>query len=95
MRPRGVIASVGNVGGNALHTNVLPFVLRGVRLVGVNLSAYTELSALLWSRMARDLPALRLRELTHLITLDELPQAISRMLAGESTGRTVVVFGPH
>lgn len=90
MRSRGVVASVGNVGGNALNTNVMPFILRGVRLVGVNLTAYRELDELLWSRMVGDLRPPKLRELTQVITLGELPDAITRMLNGHTVGRTVV-----
>lgn len=93
MQPRGIVASVGNVGGNTLHTNVLPFILRGVRLIGVNLNAYRDLESLLWRRLATDLRPARLRENTRLIALDDLPEAIRQMLNAQTVGRTLVAFG--
>lgn len=92
LRPRGVIASVGNAGGSELATSVLPFILRGIRLLGVNVSYYGELETLLWQRLATDLKPARLRHNTKLIALDQLPDRIQQMLSGQSTGRSVVAF---
>lgn len=93
MQPRGIVASVGNVSGNALHTNVLPFILRGVRLIGINLSAYRDLEPMLWRRLATDLRPDRLNENTRLLALDELPAAIGQMLNAQTVGRTLVDYG--
>ncbi len=92
VQPRGVIASVGNAGGNELTTTVLPFILRGIRLVGVNVSFYDDLESGLWKRLGTDLKPARLRENTETIRLDQLPDRVRRMLAGQATGRTVVAF---
>ena len=53
MQPAGLIASFGNAGGIELKTTVLPFILRGVRLIGVD-SAYTPmpLRRKVWERLA-------------------------------------------
>ena len=55
MQQSGVIASFGNAGGFELHTTVLPFILRGVRLIGIDSSATVmPLRSQLWERMATD-----------------------------------------
>jgi acrylyl-CoA reductase (NADPH) len=56
MQPHGLIASFGNAGGIELKTTVLPFILRGVRLIGVD-SAVTPmpLRRKVWGRLATDL----------------------------------------
>ncbi|UIF89678.1 acryloyl-CoA reductase [Cupriavidus sp. UYPR2.512] len=96
VQPRGVIASVGNAGGNELVTSVLPFILRGIRLIGVNVSFYGDLEATLWQRLATDLKPAHLGESAEIVALDQLPDRIGRMLAGLATGRTVVGFQrPH
>ncbi len=96
VQPRGVIASVGNAGGNELVTSVLPFILRGIRLIGVNVSFYGDMEATLWQRLATDLKPAHLGESAEIVALDELPDRIERMLAGRATGRTVVAFQrPH
>ena len=56
MQQNGAIASFGNAGGIELHTTVLPFILRGVRLLGVDSSATAmPLRSQMWQRMATDL----------------------------------------
>jgi acrylyl-CoA reductase (NADPH) len=92
MQNRGLIASLGNAGGNELATSVLPFILRGVRLIGVNVMVYIDLKRHLWSRLASDLKPAGLQEHTRLITLDELPARLQAMLDGRSEGRAVVEF---
>ncbi len=92
VQPRGVIASVGNAGGNDLVTSVLPFILRGIRLIGVNVSFYGDLGVPLWQRLATDLKPAHLGKSAEVVALDQLPARIERMLAGRATGRTVVGF---
>jgi acrylyl-CoA reductase (NADPH) len=90
VRERGTIASIGNAGGNTLKTSVLPFILRGVRLIGVNLSAYTDMEDRLLERLSTDLRPRLLTRSAHVISLDELPENIDRMLTGQTVGRIVV-----
>lgn len=88
--PRGCVASFGNVAGNDLSTNVLPFILRGVRLIGVNLTYYLDLEAELWGRLAGDLKPRHTLEQVKTISLDGLAGQLQRMLDGQSWGRTIV-----
>lgn len=93
MQQNGVIASFGNAGGIELKTNVLPFILRGVRLLGVD-SGYTPmpLRRKVWERLASDLKPRRLSSIAHAIALDEVPNYCERMLKGQIRGRAVVAF---
>jgi len=90
MQRYGVIASFGNAGGNDLKTSVLPFILRGVRLVGTNANSEPAERALIWQRLATDLKPPRLAEIATTIALDDVPGAVERMLAGQIQGRMVV-----
>ena len=94
MQQNGVIASFGNAGGIELRTNVLPFILRGVRLLGVDSgSTPMPLRQKVWSRLAADLKPPHLTNIAHTIALDEVPAYCDRMLKGQIRGRAVVKFG--
>jgi acrylyl-CoA reductase (NADPH) len=91
----GNIASVGLAGGAELKTTVLPFILRGVNLLGINSSA-TERSERLevWERIATDLAPRHLERIAHrTIPFAELPGAFQAYIDGKVTGRTVVKIG--
>jgi NADPH2:quinone reductase len=91
MQPEGLIASFGNAGGIEFKTTVLPFILRGVRLIGVN-SGETPmpLRRKIWGRLASDLKPRRLDAIAHDITLEALPAYFDKMLKGQIRGRAVV-----
>jgi len=91
MQPGGLIASFGNAGGIELKTTVLPFILRGVRLIGVD-SGFTAmpLRRRVWDRLARDLKPRHLNDIASTITLDDLPGYFEKMLKGGIRGRAVV-----
>jgi len=91
MQPQGLIASFGNAGGIELKTTVLPFILRGVRLIGVD-SAATPMSLRqrVWWRLASDLKPPHLGKIAQTIGLDDLPAYFERMLKGDIRGRAVV-----
>ena len=91
MQQNGVIASFGNAGGIELHTTVLPFILRGVRLIGIDSAATAmPLREKIWHRLANELHPQHLGLLAHTIAFEQLPQIFPKMLNGESHGRTVV-----
>lgn len=91
MQPQGLIASFGNAGGIELKTNVLPFILRGVRLIGVDsVATPMALRRRVWGRLASDLKPRHLASIAHVIGLDELPAYFQRMLHGVIRGRAVV-----
>ncbi len=91
MQLEGAIASFGNAGGAALNTSVFPFILRGVKLLGVDSAATVmPLRKQLWGRLASELKPDGLQKIVHTITLDELPKACEQLIAGEAHGRAVV-----
>lgn len=91
MQPQGLIASIGNAGGIELKTTVLPFILRGVRLIGVDSAATPmPLRSRVWGRLATDLKPRHLDSIAFTITLDDLPAYFERMLKGGIRGRAVV-----
>jgi len=91
----GNIASIGLASGAAFTTTVMPFILRGVALLGINSSATRrEWRLAVWQRIATDLRPRHLeRIVTRTIDFAELPAAFPAYLAGGVTGRTVVRIG--
>lgn len=91
MHQHGLIASFGNAGGIDLKTNVLPFILRGVRLIGVDSAATPmPLRRKVWQRLASDLKPRHLADIANMITLDDLGAYFDKMLKGGIRGRAVV-----
>ena len=91
----GNIASIGLAASPELKTTVVPFILRGVNLLGIN-SVYTPrpLRLAVWQRLATDLRPRHLDAIvTRTVTLDELPQAFEPYVKGAVTGRAVVKIG--
>ncbi|HCQ48578.1 MAG TPA: zinc-binding dehydrogenase [Achromobacter sp.] len=91
-RPDGVAAAFGNAGGADLPTSVIPFILRGVKLLGINANSPMPLRRALWQRLATDYRPTRLDLASREIALADLPRALTAMLERGSTGRTVVRF---
>ena len=91
MKTHGLIASFGNTGGIELKTTVLPFILRGVRLIGVDSAATPmPLRRKVWARLAGDLKPRHLDAITHTLGLGELPAQFEKILKGQARGRAVV-----
>jgi putative YhdH/YhfP family quinone oxidoreductase len=90
--PYGNVAICGNAGGIAFESTVMPFIIRGVNLLGVaSAGTARDLRERVWQHLADDWKPRHLdRIATREATLDELPGVFERMLAGNSFGRTVV-----
>jgi NADPH2:quinone reductase len=87
----GSIANAGLTGGTELHTTVLPFILRGVKLLGIDsvMCPMPERLAV-WRRLATDMKPPGLRTIARQISLDELPEAFNTLLKSQARGRFVV-----
>jgi NADPH2:quinone reductase len=87
----GSIASTGLTGGIELRTTVMPFILRGVSLIGID-SAMCPMSrrSEVWRRLATDMKPADLDAIAHEITLDGLSAAFDTLIAGKARGRFVV-----
>ena len=92
MQPLGNIASIGLAGGHELVTTVMPFILRGVNLLGIN-STYcpAPLREKVWSRLASDLKPTAMETIvSRTVAFDDIPDLFSDYIEGNITGRTVV-----
>ncbi|MBV9377596.1 MAG: oxidoreductase [Alphaproteobacteria bacterium] len=91
LKYRASVASCGLAGGSDLPATVIPFLLRGVNLLGIDsvMCPHDE-RAEAWQRLARDLPLDRLDRMTETVALAELPELAPRILAGATRGRIVV-----
>jgi putative YhdH/YhfP family quinone oxidoreductase len=90
MQPGGVIASFGNAGGMELSTTVLPFILRGIRLIGLVANSPMPLRQEVWQKIASIYRPRHLKRIAHVIGLEALPEYHDRTLAGQTRGRTVI-----
>ncbi len=95
IKPWGNIASIGLAGGFALDTTVMPFILRGASLLGIDsVTVPHQLRTRLWARLATDWRPPHLeRILTTTVVLEELPGVFDAMLAGKTHGRVLVDLG--
>jgi acrylyl-CoA reductase (NADPH) len=87
----GAVAACGLAQGHDLPSTVMPFILRGVALLGVDsVMAPMALREQAWSRLARDLDPARLVAITTEIPLSQAIEAAGRLMRGEVRGRIVV-----
>ena len=87
----GGIASTGLTGGVELRTTVMPFILRGVSLIGIDsVACPMEIRTEVWRRLATDMKPPALQTITQEISLDGLNDAFATLLAARVRGRFVV-----
>ncbi len=87
----GVATCCGLTSSHELPTNVFPFILRGVRLIGIDsVEAKREKKEAAWKKIASDFKIETLESLTNEISLDEIKKAYDALLAGQAVGRYLV-----
>jgi putative YhdH/YhfP family quinone oxidoreductase len=95
VEPYGNLALCGNAGGIGFESTVMPFIIRGVSLLGIaSAGTARAVRGQVWRQLAgawkpRHLDRIATRE----ITLEQLPEVFERMLSGNSFGRTLVRVG--
>jgi acrylyl-CoA reductase (NADPH) len=91
MKYRRSVAAVGLAGGSQLNTTVIPFLLRGVNLLGID-SVYQPAGPrrAAWQRLARDLDLAKLEAIIQPATFEDLPRLAGEILKGQVQGRVVV-----
>jgi acrylyl-CoA reductase (NADPH) len=91
MNNEAAVAACGLAQGMDLPTNVAPFILRGVRLIGIN-SVTTPMPRrqAAWNRIARDLNRKQLHALTTHVKLEDVPRIAADIVKGQVRGRVVV-----
>jgi len=91
MQIGGALASIGLAASHTLNTTVMPFILRGVSLLGVDsVNTPMLLRQRVWERLASDLKPRHLADMCNTVTLEELPAVFEKILKAEARGRTVV-----
>ena len=89
--PGGVVAACGNAGGIKISTNVMPFIIRGVKLWGIDSSAASmKRRDFVWNEGSKLIDFKKLEKLTKEVSLQELLETFPKMLKGETFGRVVV-----
>jgi len=87
----GVATCCGLTSSFALDTNVFPFILRGVRLIGIDsVECKIEKKIAVWNKLANEFKIDTLQEITNEIKLEDLPNAYQSLLDGKAVGRYVV-----
>ncbi|MGH2506117.1 MAG: acryloyl-CoA reductase [Ktedonobacteraceae bacterium] len=90
----GSVAAFGNTGGFNFSSSVLPFILRGVNLLGIDsVFCPMQLRREIWQRLAGPYKPAHLSAIGHEVSFEELPAALTRVLKGEARGHTVVRIG--
>lgn len=80
----------GNAGGIKIETTVLPFILRGIRVIGIDsVNVSHEIRSALWEKLAGEWNVID-QLYTKAITLEDLPETLAALLAGTHQGRTIV-----
>jgi len=91
LKYRASVAACGLAGGSDLPATVIPFLLRGVNLLGIDsVMCPREERVEAWRRLARDLPLDKLDALTETVPLADVPDLAPRILKGEVRGRIVI-----
>jgi putative quinone oxidoreductase, YhdH/YhfP family len=90
--PYGNVAICGNAGGVAFDSTVMPFIIRGTSLLGIaSAGTARDIRDSIWQHLASDWKPRHLERIaTREVTLDGLPGIFAHMLAGDSSGRTLV-----
>ena len=88
------IAAVGLAAGAAVPATIIPFLLRGVNLLGIeSVMQPTKGRLRAWERIGRDLPMSKLEAMVQMASLEDLPQLGADILKGKIKGRVVVDIG--
>ena len=91
MKYGSAVAAVGLAGGNDLNTTVLPFLLRGVSILGIDsVMCPKERRLHVWQRIAKELPMRKLHHMIERHKMEDLPDLGKAILKGAVRGRTVI-----
>ena len=90
-KPGGIVAACGNAGGNKINTTVMPFIIRGVKLWGIDSSGSSiKRREFVWNEAAKLIDFSKVQTFTKEITLNELLQTYPKLLKGEFSGRAII-----
>ena len=91
VKPNGIVASCGNAGGIKINTTVMPFIIRGVKLWGIDSSgASIRRREFLWNEAAKLIDFNKLKSFTKSLSFSELLDTYPKLLEGKFFGRAIV-----
>jgi acrylyl-CoA reductase (NADPH) len=91
IKPHGVVVACGLAGGHELSTTVYPFILRGVRLIGIDSNTCPQgPRRQAWKALTELLSTVDLERIARDVTLNEVPEACEQLMRGGIRGRFVV-----
>ena len=91
VKPNGIVASCGNAGGIKINTTVMPFIIRGVKLWGIDSSgASIRRREFLWNEAVKIIDFNKLKSLTKSLSFSELLDTYPKLLEGKFFGRAIV-----
>ena len=94
MQVSGTLASIGLAASHAFNTTVMPFILRGVSLLGVDsVNTPMGLREKVWRRLGADLKPQRLQSIASTVNFADLPGVFEKVMKAQVRGRTVVKIG--
>ena len=90
-KPNGIVASCGNAGGIKINTTVMPFIIRGVKLWGIDSSgASIKRREFLWNEASKLIDFSKIQSFTKELSFTELLDTYPKLLKGEYFGRAIV-----
>ena len=90
-KPGGIVAACGNAGGNKINTTVMPFIIRGVKLWGIDSSGSSiKRREFVWNEAAKLIDFSKLKSFTKELSFAELLETYPKLLKGEYFGRAIV-----
>lgn len=96
MKPGGTIASIGLAASHQFNTTVMPFILRGVSLLGIDSGYVGEpYRHKVWELLASDFQAPHLEEMAKKASFQQLPTIFEEYMAGKAKGRTVITIAEN
>ena len=90
-KPGGIVAACGNAGGIKINTTVMPFIIRGVKLWGIDSSGSSiKRREFIWNEASKLVDFTKLKSLTKELSFNELIETFPKLLKGEFFGRAIV-----
>tara|TARA_B100000945_G_scaffold316035_1_gene316218 strand:- start:1048 stop:2049 length:1002 start_codon:yes stop_codon:yes gene_type:complete len=90
-KPNGIVAACGNAGGIKINTTVMPFIIRGIKLWGIDSSgASLKRREFIWNEASKLIDFNKLKSLTKELSLSKLLETYPKLLKGEYFGRAIV-----
>ena len=91
VKPTGIVAACGNAGGIKINTSVMPFIIRGVKLWGIDSSGATiKRREFLWNEASKLVDFNKIQSFTKELSFNELLETYPKLLKGEFSGRAIV-----